>query len=139
MNLTDTDITVERRAFMKLPMEERRRLMAEQAEKVSIFYNQDGEWQNLKGEKVASRFDIELDDGRIAHCWQALSQPYNDAEFSAGLVEGIEPDVVYLRVEKDGLEPWTIFLRRDEMQAIAWICSGALWALEMQDREKLKQ
>ena len=116
----------ERRAFMELPLEERRQLMAEQAELA------DYPGWDLDSE---ARFDIELDGGRVAHCWEACSQPYSGAKFSAGLVEGIEPDVLYLRLEKDGLGPWTMFLRRDEMQAIAWACSGALWALEMQDRE----
>ena len=72
-------------------------------------------------------FDHTLDDGRVAKCWQATSQPYADCEFSAGLVEGIEPDTLYLRLLRDG-DDWMIFLRPNEMQAIAWICNGALWS-----------
>jgi Zn-dependent peptidase ImmA (M78 family)/DNA-binding XRE family transcriptional regulator len=39
---------VERRAFMKLPLEERRRLLAEQAEKLVAHYDQDSEWRDLE-------------------------------------------------------------------------------------------
>ena len=82
-----------------------------------------------------ARFDYTLDDGRIAKCWQAVSQPYADCEFSAGLVEGIEPDTLYLRLFRDDND-WMIFLRPDEMQAIAWICNGALWSASMIDDVK---
>lgn len=40
---------IERRAFLKLPLEERRRLLAEQAEKMEAFYEQDSEWRELGG------------------------------------------------------------------------------------------
>jgi transcriptional regulator with XRE-family HTH domain len=39
----------QRRAFMKLPLEERRRILAEQAEKVAAYYKQDLEWKELQG------------------------------------------------------------------------------------------
>jgi transcriptional regulator with XRE-family HTH domain len=39
---------VERRAFMKLPLEERRRLLAEQAAKLADHYAQDAEWRELE-------------------------------------------------------------------------------------------
>jgi hypothetical protein len=79
-------------------------------------------------------FDVELDDGRIAHCWKAQSQPYLDCEFSAGLVEGVDPDVLYLRLDREKGEPLTLFLRPDELQAIIWVATGALWSLEIQKR-----
>jgi len=78
-----------------------------------------------------SEFEVTLADGRIAHCWQALEQPYEDCTFSAGLVTGAEPDTVYLRMERDGEEPLTLFLRPDEMLALIWVASGALWSAEM--------
>ena len=40
---------IERRAFMKLPLEERRRLLAEQAEKLAEHYAQDTEWRDVEG------------------------------------------------------------------------------------------
>jgi len=40
---------VERRAFMKLPIEERRRILAEQAEQMATHYEQDPEWKELQG------------------------------------------------------------------------------------------
>ena len=76
--------------------------------------------------KVA--FDIRLDDGRVARCWQATAQPYLGYTISAGLVRGIEPDCFYLRFERDGDEPLTIFMREDEVAAVLHVCSGALWS-----------
>jgi len=40
---------VERRSFMKLPLQERRRILAEQAEKLSAHYAQDSEWREMEG------------------------------------------------------------------------------------------
>ena len=77
------------------------------------------------------QFKYNLGDGRIANCWQALSQPYANCEFSAGLVEGIEPDTLYLLLQRDNEDETILFLRPDEMQAIAWLCNGALWSVAM--------
>ncbi|MBM3240072.1 ribbon-helix-helix protein, CopG family [Candidatus Poribacteria bacterium] len=38
----------ERRAFMDLPIEERRKIMAEQAEEILFSYEQDSEWKELQ-------------------------------------------------------------------------------------------
>lgn len=83
-----------------------------------------------------SRFEVTLDDGRIAKCWRAKGLPYKDGEFSAGLVEGIEPDEVYLCLEVDGNEPLILFLRTDEMLAILFVCAGALWSKDVIREEK---
>ena len=40
---------VERRAFLRLPMEERRRILAEQARKMAAHYEKDSEWKELQG------------------------------------------------------------------------------------------
>jgi len=74
-------------------------------------------------------FDVTLEDGRIAHCWRAVEQPYQDCQFSAGLVEGIEPDTIYLRMERD--EDWQFFLRPDEALALLHCLTGALWSAEI--------
>jgi len=74
------------------------------------------------------KFDIELHDGRVAHCWQAAHQPYQDCGFSAGLVSGIDPDVLYLKFHRDGEEPTYLFFRPDELMAVIWCASGALWS-----------
>ena len=39
---------IERRAFMRLPLEERRKLLAEQAEKMRDHYKRDSEWKELQ-------------------------------------------------------------------------------------------
>jgi len=40
---------VERRALMKLPLSERRRILAEQADKIASHYEEDTEWRELQG------------------------------------------------------------------------------------------
>jgi hypothetical protein len=40
---------IQRRNFMQLPLEERRRLMAQQADKLSEHYDQDQEWRDVVG------------------------------------------------------------------------------------------
>jgi len=79
-------------------------------------------------------FDLELPDGRIGHCWRAQAQPYADCVFSSGLVTGLEPDVFYIRFEREG-DPLTILLRTDELMAVLWVGNGALWAAEMLERD----
>ena len=76
-------------------------------------------------------FDLELDDGRVVHCWQAASQPYQDCIISAGLVEGVGVDTVYLRFARNGGEPTTLLLRPDEMMAVLHVGAGALWSAEL--------
>jgi len=83
----------------------------------------------LNGNEFDCRFPVELDDGRVARCWEAQRQPYTNCVLSAGLVNGIEPDTVYLRMDKENEEPLTLFLRPDEMQALAWLLNGTLWSL----------
>ena len=64
---------------------------------------------------------------------EVLRQEYsgNNCIFSAGFVTGHEIDTMYIRLEKDGLEPEIILLRPDEMACIAWLASGVLWSNEM--------
>jgi hypothetical protein len=52
----------------------------------------------------------------------------NQCIFSAGLIEGHPIEQVYLKWEKDGDEGSMLLLRADELQAIAWVANGALWA-----------
>ena len=66
---------------------------------------------------------------------ELVSQPYQNCEFSAGLVEGHSVDVLYLKVDRDGATDVFLILRPDEMAAIAYCASGALWShLEEQVR-----
>lgn len=61
---------------------------------------------------------------------EMIRQEYteNNCIISAGFVTGHEVDTVYLRLEKDGVEPTQLLLRPDEMIAIAWVCSGTVWS-----------
>jgi hypothetical protein len=55
----------------------------------------------------------------------------NNCVISGGFVKGKNKprvDTLYLRLEKDGVEPTQILLRPDEMQIIAWIASGVVWS-----------
>jgi len=83
-------------------------------------------------------FDIDLEDGRIAHCWQAEHVEYRNSRWSAGLVKGIEPDIFYLRIEQTDREeePLTILLRSDELMAMIYVASSALWSAELMGMEE---
>ena len=59
---------------------------------------------------------------------EICDQPYSNARLSAGLVWGHATDTVYLKFERDGEEPTTIYLRNDEALAIVHLLSGALWS-----------
>ena len=49
MEMKEPLTLVQRRAFMKLPMQERRRILAEQAERVAEHYRQEPEVRDLGG------------------------------------------------------------------------------------------
>ena len=58
----------------------------------------------------------------------------NRCIISAGFVEGNnkpEVDVIYLKLEKDGVEPTVLLLRPDETQSLAWVVSGVMWSYLM--------
>jgi hypothetical protein len=49
-NQTQQSILEERRAFMKLPLEERRKILAQEAEEAAEHYQEDyKEWNDLQG------------------------------------------------------------------------------------------
>lgn len=67
---------------------------------------------------------------------EIIKQEYtgNHCIISGGFVEGDNKpavDEIYLRLEKDGVDPTLILLRPDEMQIISWIASGVLWSYLM--------
>ena len=72
---------------------------------------------------------------REVDCWEAGRQEYTNCVFSAGLVSGIEPDNIYLLLEREGI-PTLLFLRKDEAQAIITLLSGALWSSEISKVEE---
>lgn len=74
---------------------------------------------------------------------EIIRQEYggNNCIISAGFVEGEnkpEVDVIYIRLEKDGVDPTLLLLRPDEAQALAWISSGVIWSylMELMHTEK---
>jgi hypothetical protein len=52
----------------------------------------------------------------------------NNCFFAIGLVDGHAVDTHYLWITKDGEPATVLLLRADEVAAIAWLCSGALWS-----------
>ncbi|MEK6324971.1 MAG: hypothetical protein AABN33_25295 [Acidobacteriota bacterium] len=64
---------------------------------------------------------------------EIIRQEYgkNNCIISAGFVKGKNKpkvDTCYLRLEKDNVEPTVLLLRPDEIQSIAWVTSGTVWA-----------
>ncbi len=64
---------------------------------------------------------------------EIIRQEYggNNCIISAGFVKGKNKpkvDTCYLRLEKDNVEPTVLLLRPDEIQSIAWVASGTIWA-----------
>jgi len=69
--------------------------------------------------------------------YRSLNEPEKHCTFSAGLVEDLPPENVYLKFEGARVgEPLTHYLRKDEAQAIIFVLSAALWALEMHERKE---
>ena len=64
---------------------------------------------------------------------EVIRQEYggNNCIISAGFVKGKNKpkvDTCYLRLEKDNVDPTVLLLRPDEIQSIAWVTSGTVWA-----------
>lgn len=55
----------------------------------------------------------------------------NNCIFSSGLVHGVEPDVIYLRWEKEGEKQTMLLLRPDEAMRIAALLANAVWSHQM--------
>jgi hypothetical protein len=67
---------------------------------------------------------------------EIIRQKYtgNNCIISAGFVEGENKpkvDVVYIRLEKDNVEPTILLLRPDEAQILTWVSSGVIWSYLM--------
>lgn len=62
---------------------------------------------------------------------EIICQEYDNCCFSAGIVAGHPVDTLYLQAEKDGQITTQLLLRPDEMAAIAWVASGAIWSWSM--------
>lgn len=60
---------------------------------------------------------------------EIICQEYQNCKFSAGKVEGHLVDNLYFQAEKDGIITTQLLLRPDEMAAIAWVTTGVLWPL----------
>ena len=71
---------------------------------------------------------------------EVVRQEYggNHCVVRAGFVEGEnkpEVDTIFLRLEKEGVDPTVLLLRPDEMQAIAWVATGVIWSHLMNEKE----
>ncbi len=64
---------------------------------------------------------------------ELIYQEYTNCRFSAGFVKGHPVDTLYLQAEKNGVVTTQLLLRPDEMAAIAWLATGALWSATLPD------
>lgn len=87
------------------------------------------------GNRNKKRFTIHV-NGRKGRFWRAAKQPYQNCEISAGVIDGLEPDTIYLRFDRDGDKPTTFMLRPDEALAVINVLSGALWSKAIFDLGK---
>jgi hypothetical protein len=79
-----------------------------------------------------------FEDGGLSYT-EVIRQEYtgNNCIISAGYVYGNNKpsvDIIYLRLEKDGVEPTTLLLRPDEIQAIEWVSTGVIWSYLMNQK-----
>ena len=87
------------------------------------------------GNRHKAKFNIKF-RGKKGKFWRAVIQEYQNCEISAGLIKGLEPDTVYLRLDKDNTKPTTLLLRPDEALAVIYVLSGALWSQHIIEGEK---
>ncbi len=98
----------------------------------------------IRGRKVQGLKNKSIESANIWHennltFVEIIRQEYggNNCIISAGFVEGKDKpsvDTMYLKLEKDGVESTLLLLRPDEMQAIVWISSGAVWSHLMREK-----
>lgn len=74
-------------------------------------------------------FNITI-DGICHDCHPVCRQEYKDCYFEAGFIDENPTDPAYLLLHRDGDET-LIYLRMDEIAAIAWVINGLLWTDEM--------
>jgi len=72
---------------------------------------------------------------------ETIRQEYdgNNCIVSAGFVDGDSKppvDTIFLRLEKDNVEPTVLLLRPDEIQAISWVTTGVIWSHLMQEKRR---
>jgi hypothetical protein len=85
----------------------------------------------MTNQSITTNKRFQNEDGMIYT--EVILQEYtgNNCIFSAGFVEGGDKpkeDIIYIRLEKDGIEPTVLLLRPDEAQILAWIASGVVWS-----------
>jgi hypothetical protein len=64
---------------------------------------------------------------------EIIRQEYSNCVFSAGSVSGHPVDTLYLKIERNNRVDTFLLLRPDEMAAIGWLATGALWSLLMRE------
>lgn len=89
--------------------------------------------------KCKTKFLVKTVDGKVAKCREADFVRYKDTRISGGFVKGLPPDKYYLRFDRDGDDPTTIFLRRDELEAVLIVLSGTLWTKSLFKLDKKRK
>jgi len=80
--------------------------------------------QPAKGDILNTKFEI--NEELAATIYQVEEVIYPNGQITAGLAKGIEPDTIYIRLQRNTDEDTTIFLRPDEALAITHCLSAAL-------------
>jgi hypothetical protein len=67
---------------------------------------------------------------------EIIRQEYegNNCIISGGFVKGKNKpkvDTIYIRLEKDNVNPTVLLLRPDEAQILTWVSSGVIWSYLM--------
>ena len=81
-----------------------------------------------------AKFEVNLDDGHVAQCHRNDKIEYRNGIISAGLVENLGTDTVYLCLAS-GDDELFVFLRPDEALAVIHQLAAALFTDAMLERD----
>lgn len=59
---------------------------------------------------------------------EVIRQAYSNMVISAGVADGHPIDTMYFQIKREGDEPIFLLMRPDEIAALAWCLTGALWS-----------
>lgn len=71
--------------------------------------------------------------------FETIRQEYEDIYFAAGRVVGHPIDSMFLAYGRNAEEAKMLLLRPDEMAAIAWCATGALYNVELRSHLKVTE
>ena len=72
-------------------------------------------------------------EGKQYDCHPVTRQEYKDCYFETGFIDNHPKDPMYLLLHRNGEETF-IYMRHDEIAAIAWVLTGLLWSDAMNEQ-----